>query len=277
MRCHYCGSVRTLPEECPNCRKPFIKQFGIGTEQVEEQLLRLFPKARTLRMDTDTVKIKNGYEQILSSFSRQEADVLIGTQMIAKGHDFPNVTLVGIVAADLSLNLPDYRSAERTFQLLTQMAGRAGRDQEPGEVYLQTYNTCHPVFSFAKTHDYVGFYQYEIAQRKKCLYPPFSVFLRVVLQGVDEQELNARGAIYAKQMEQVILSALGNEHAAELLLVHAAPAPVMRIAGVFRFQILFKLLRTGRLKTVLKAIYSFENENRGEFTEKTEINPVDMF
>lgn len=277
MRCHYCGSVRSLPEECPNCRKPFIKQFGIGTEQVEEQLLSIFPKIRTLRMDTDTVKVKDGYENILSAFSRQEADVLIGTQMIAKGHDFPNVTLVGIVAADLSLNLPDYRSAERTFQLITQMAGRAGRDQEPGEVYLQSYNTVHPVFSFAKIHDYDGFYQYEIEQRRKCLYPPFSVFLRVILQGNDEQELNVRGAVYAKQLEKIILDSLGKEHASDLLLIHASPAPIARIAGMFRYQILFKILRTGRLKTVLQQIYRFENENRGEGTEKMEINPADMF
>lgn len=276
LRCHYCGAVRALPDECPNCRKPFIKQFGIGTEQVEEQLLKLFPKARTLRMDTDTVKAKDGYEKILSAFSNQEADVLIGTQMIAKGHDFPNVTLVGIIAADLSLNLPDFRSTERTFQLLTQMSGRAGRDREPGEVFLQTYNTAHPVFAFSREHDYEGFYQYEIAQRKKCLYPPFSVFLRIVLQGDDERELNERGADYAKKMEQVIIGAL-DKHSSDLLLVHASPAPIMRIAGLYRFQILFKLLRTGRLKEVLKAVYAFENENRGEYTEKIEINPVDMF
>lgn len=277
MRCHYCGSVRPLPEECPNCRKPFIKQFGIGTEQVEEQLLTIFPSARTLRMDTDTVKVKDGYENILRAFSNQEADVLIGTQMIAKGHDFPNVTLVGIVAGDLSLNLPDYRSAERTFQLVTQMAGRAGRDQEPGEVYLQSYNTAHPVFSFAKEHDYGSFYQYEIEQRRKCLYPPFSVFLRAILQGSEEEELNRRGEGYAKRLEQIILDSLGREHASDLLLVHASPAPVARIAGMFRYQILFKILRTGRLKTVLKELYRFENENRGEGTEKIEINPVDMF
>ena len=277
MRCHYCGSVRTLPEECPNCRKPFIKQFGIGTEQVEEQLIKLFPRIRTLRMDTDTVKAKNGYESILSAFSKQEADVLIGTQMIAKGHDFPNVTLVGIVAADLSLNLPDFRSTERTFQLLTQMSGRAGRDKEPGEVFLQTYNPAHPVFSFAKAHDYCGFYHYEIEQRKKCLYPPFSVFLRIVLQGEDERELNKRGDEYAHEMEKVILKALGKEHVSDLLLVHAAPAPIIRIAGLFRFQILFKLLRTSRLKEVLKAVYGFENENRDRYTERTEINPADMF
>lgn len=276
MRCHYCGAVKPLPEECPNCRKPFIKQFGIGTEQVEEQLLKLFPQVRALRMDTDTVKGKDGYERILSSFALHEADVLIGTQMIAKGHDFPNVTLVGIVAADLSLNLPDFRSTERTFQLLTQMSGRAGRDSEPGEVFLQTYNTSHPVFPFARNHDYSGFYQYEIAQRRKCLYPPFSVFLRVVLQGTDEEKLNLYGAAYAKKMEKVILTTLG-DHSTNLLLVHASPAPIMRIAGMYRFQILFKLLRTARFKDVIKAVYSFENENIGEYSAKTEINPIDMF
>lgn len=277
MRCHYCGSVEKLPSECPNCKKPFIKQFGIGTEQVEEQIHNLFPSVRTLRMDTDTVRQKNAYEEILSSFGRGEADVLIGTQMIAKGHDFPNVTTVGIVAADLSLNLPDYRSGERTFHLLTQMAGRAGRDAEPGEVYLQTYNTSHPVFEFAKRHDFNGFFSYEIAERKKCLYPPFSVFLRLVLQGEDEEALNRRGEIRAREIEKVILDALTEKNAPDLLLVHAAPAPVMRIQGKYRYQILFKLLRTPRIKDVLRAVYSFENENRGEDGEKLEVNPVEMF
>lgn len=277
MRCHYCGSTAALPEECPNCRKPFIKQFGIGTEQVEEQMHTLFPGVKTIRMDTDTVKQKNAYEKILSSFAAGEAQVLIGTQMIAKGHDFPNVTTVGIVAADLSLNLPDYRSAERTFHLLTQMAGRAGRDSEPGEVFLQTYNTAHPVFAFAQKHDFNGFFNYEIAARKKCLYPPFSVFLRLVMQGEDEQELNKRGAERAKELEKVILEALTEPYAADLLLVHASPAPVMRIQGRYRYQILFKLLRTPRLKQVLKAVYRYENDNRGGDGEKLEVNPVEMF
>lgn len=276
-RCHYCGAIKPLPKECPQCGKAFIKHFGVGTEQVEEQLLRYFPQIKSLRMDTDTVGNKGAYEQILSSFRRREAHVLIGTQMIAKGHDFPHVTVVGVISADTSLNYPDYRSSERTFQLLSQVAGRAGRSEESGQVVLQSYNPDHPVFGFVKHHDYVGFYHYEIAQRKKSLYPPFSLFLRIILHGKEEEDLNKDGQVYAKALEATILKALGAEGARDLLLLHASPAPVSRIAGLYRYQILCKLLRTKRLPDVLQAVYIFENSHREEGIGRIEINPQDMY
>ncbi len=276
-RCHYCGAVQPLPKECPNCRKPFIKHFGIGTEQVEEQVQKFFPQIKCLRMDTDTVRTKNAYEDILSAFRRGEAQVLIGTQMIAKGHDFPNVTLVGVISADTTLNYPDYRSAERTFHLLTQVAGRAGRDKNPGEVVLQTYSPEHPVLRFAVNHDFVGFFQYEIAQRKKSLYPPFSLFLRVIVQGEEEASLNERGKRYAMELEKIIRQALGKEGEGDLLLLYASPAPISRIAGQYRYQILCKLLRTKRLPAVLRAVYAFENGCHEEGLGRIEINPQDMY
>ena len=277
VRCHYCGAKKPLPTVCPNCGKPFIKYFGVGTEQVEEQIQKWFPGTKTLRMDADTVSRREAYEQILSAFGRGEARILIGTQMIAKGHDFPNVTLVGVIAADSTLNFPDYRSAERTFQLLTQVSGRAGRDRDPGQVVMQTYVPDHPALQFARVQDYPGFYQYEIAQRKKCLYPPFSLFIRLLLTGESEEALIQRGKVYAKMLESDLRDALGPEGQSDLLLLLAAPAPIARIAGQSRYQILVKLLRTKRLPQALHAVYDFETSHREDGFLKIEINPQDMF
>ena len=277
VRCHYCGAKKPLPKVCPNCGKPFIKYFGIGTEQVEEQIQQWFPGTETIRMDADTVTRRDAYDQILSAFGRGEAQILIGTQMIAKGHDFPNVTLVGVIAADTTLRFPDYRSGERTFQLLTQVSGRAGRDKDPGEVVMQTYVPDHPVLKFARVQDYPGFYQYEIAQRKKCLYPPFSLFIRLLLSGENEDALIERGKEYAKALEADLKAALGADGQGDLLLLLAAPAPIARIAGQSRYQILVKLLRTKRLSQALHAVYDFETAHREDGFLKIEINPQDMF
>ena len=277
-RCHYCGATKPLPKVCPNCKKPFIKQFGIGTEQVEEAVRRLFPAVKTLRMDTDTMREKGSYEKLLSAFHRGEAQVLIGTQMIAKGHDFPNVTLVGVVAADTTLNLPDYRSSERTFQLLTQVAGRAGRDNLKGRVVLQTYEPNHPIIRFAKAQDYPGFYQYEIAERKKMLYPPFSLFLRIVFADRDEQTAQRACIAYAKALEGSLRETLGEEGKLDLLLLVAAEAPIARISGYTRYQILIKLLRTKRLKDAVQTVTAFHDTHRDACAEtQLEINPQEMF
>ena len=277
-RCHYCGAVKPLPKECPNCKKPFIKQFGIGTEQVEEAVHKLFPAVRTLRMDTDTMREKGSYEKLLSAFHRGEAQVLIGTQMIAKGHDFPNVTLVGVVAADTTLNLPDYRAPERTFQLLTQVAGRAGRDNLPGRVVLQTYEPNHPIIRFARAQDYVGFYHYEIMERKKLLYPPFSLFIRVVFADRDGQNAERGCLAYAKALEAELRSALGEEGKQDLLLLVAAEAPIARISGYTRYQILIKLLRTKRLRNAIRTVSAFHDAHLGACAEmQLEINPQEMF
>lgn len=188
LHCHYCGHSITLPENCPECGSPYIAAFGTGTQKVEEAVKKLFPMARVLRMDADTTKEKESYEKILSAFANEGADILVGTQMIVKGHDFPKVTLVGILAADLSLNVSDYRSAERTFQLLAQAAGRAGRDELPGKVIIQTYQPEHYSITTAAKEDYAGFFQQEMAFRKMMKYPPQAHILAVLCIGREESK-----------------------------------------------------------------------------------------
>ena len=188
--CHYCGYTEPYHETCPECGSGLLRQFRAGTQQLEEQLKELFPEAVILRMDLDTTRGKDGHASILSAFMAHEADILIGTQMIVKGHDFPDVTLVGILAADLSLYTPDYRSSERTFQLLTQAAGRAGRSDKPGFVIIQTYDPQHYAITTAASQDYESFYDHEIATRTLAGYPPAAGLIAVHLSGPDETWLN---------------------------------------------------------------------------------------
>lgn len=277
VKCHYCGHTEPVPTVCPACGRPFIKYFGVGTQQVEEQLHAYFPGVKALRMDMDSTRTKDAHEQLLSAFARGEAQVLIGTQMVAKGLDFPNVTLVGVVAADSTLYLPDYRSAERTFQLLTQVAGRAGRDEDPGSVVVQTYSPDHPSIRFSRTHDYKGFYAYELAQRRAALFPPFTLFVRALFTGLEEAPLHADGERFAIGLEQAVLAALGEEYAQELLILHASEAPIYKKQGVYRYQVLIKLLRTKRTAAALQAVYSYTGEHRGERFATLEINPGDLF
>ncbi len=277
VKCHYCGHNEPVPTVCPACGRPFIKYFGVGTQQVEEQLHALFPHVKSLRMDLDSTRTKDAHEHLLSAFARGEAQVLIGTQMVAKGLDFPNVTLVGVVAADSTLYLPDYRSAERTFQLLTQVAGRAGRDEAAGSVVVQTYSPDHPSIKFARTHDYKGFFVYELAQRRAALFPPFSLFVRALFTGLEEIPLRADGERFAAGLEKAVLAALGEEHARELLILRASEAPIYKKQGVFRYQVLIKLLRTQHTAAALQAIYAYANEHRGERFATLEINPGDLF
>ncbi len=277
VKCHYCGHTEPVPTVCPNCGRPFVKYFGIGTQQVEEQLLQQFPGVKALRMDMDSTRTKDAHEHMLSAFARGEAQVLIGTQMVAKGLDFPDVTLVGVIAADSTLYLPDYRSAERTFQLLTQVAGRAGRDEFPGSVVVQTYSPGHPSIRFARTHDYKGFFTYELAQRRAALFPPFALFVRALFTGTDEQQLHADGIRFGKGLEEAIRDALGREHSQELLFLCASPAPIYKKQGVYRFQVLVKLLRTQHTASALQAIYEYAGAHRGERFATLEVNPGDLF
>ncbi len=276
LRCHFCGAVKPLPTKCPQCGKAFIKYFGIGTEQVEEQLHALFPNTVKLRMDTDTVRTKDSMQQMLGAFARGEAQFLVGTQMIAKGHDFPNVTLVGVVAADATLMIPDYRSTERTFQLLTQVAGRAGRDENPGRVVIQTYSPAHPAIRFAKTHDYKNFYHYELEQRKKAIFPPFSLFIRILFSGEDEAALQQSVTQYSEQLQKALSERLGEHAEKDILLYSASPAPIKRKQGEYRYQILIKLLRTARLSDAIQTIYTFAGDHRSELFAMVEVNPQDM-
>ena len=219
---------------------------------------------------------KEAFDAALHAFSRGEAQVLIGTQMIAKGHDFPNVTLVGVVAADATLCIPDYRSTERTFQLLTQVAGRAGRDTLPGRVVIQTYSPNHPAIRFAKSHDYKGFFRYELAERRKALFPPYTLFLRLLFSGAEEEALAEQGERYGRALEEEILRLLGDDGKNDLLLLSCAPAPIRKKQGSYRYQVLIKLLRTKRTADVLKLVYDFEAAHRNELFAMLEVNPQDM-
>ena len=185
--CHHCAEERTTVDLCPDCGSMYIRYFGLGTEKVEQQIKKKFPRAQVQRMDADSTSNKDGHQKILQTFQEQKIDILIGTQMIAKGLDFPNVTLVGVISADTSLNLPDFRSSERTFNLLTQVAGRSGRSQLGGEVIIQTYLPEHQSIKAAQQHDYIQFYQQEIEQRRHLKYPPFGYAASILLRGIEEK------------------------------------------------------------------------------------------
>ncbi len=187
--CHYCGKTENNPSVCPQCGSKYIKFFGIGTQKVEKEIEKLFPNARTLRMDLDTTRKKNGHNIILKKFSNGDADILIGTQMIAKGLDFPNVSVVGVIAADLSLNNGDYKCGENTFQLLTQVSGRAGRAEVSGNVYIQTYNPEHYSIVFAKDNNYIEFYKHEISIRRQMVYRHFQAYFLLYLQVLTKKKL----------------------------------------------------------------------------------------
>lgn len=225
--CHYCGYSVPSPKKCPSCGSPYIAGFGTGTQKIEAIARQCFPQARILRMDLDTTSKKGGHEEILSAFAEGEADILVGTQMIVKGHDFPNVTLVGVLAADLSLYSSDFRCGERTFQLLTQAAGRAGRDEMAGEVFIQTYSPDHYSIRTAALQDYEGFYFQEMAYRKALHYPPVSQLLSVFLSGKSEAALNQA----ADEMHRWVLSM---EEAGELELIGPAEASVYKVNDIYR-------------------------------------------
>ena len=201
LKCHYCGFERPLPDRCPSCGSPFIAPFGTGTQKLEEFTKREFPKARILRMDADTTAKKGAHEEILATFAEGGADILIGTQMIVKGHDFANVTLVGVMAADLSLYAPDYKSAERTFELLTQASGRAGRGELQGDVVIQTYAPDHYAVSSAAEQDYLQFYRQELLYRKMMGYPPLVRLLTIGLSSKREADVIRA----SEDMKRVIL------------------------------------------------------------------------
>ena len=238
LRCHYCGASRPVPQKCPSCQSPYIKFFGVGTEQVVAQVRRQFPQAQVLRMDADVTRAKDAHAKILDAFRRGDADVLVGTQMIAKGLDFPNVTLSAVVAADMTLNLPDYRSVERTFQLITQMAGRAGRAEHPGRVILQTYEPDHYGIRLAASQDFRAFYLRESAYRRSALYPPFTVIARLVFSAKEEGA--ARDA--AQRAEKELNGFLDEGgHRPDIIQMRALECPVKRLRGVYRYQVFLKM------------------------------------
>ncbi len=281
LRCHYCGYSASVPSICPACGSRFIKYSGIGTQQVEEQLKRLMPNVRCLRMDTDTTGGKTSHRDILDSFSAGNADVLIGTQMVAKGLDIPNVTLVGVVFADSSLFHSDYRSGERTFQLLTQVAGRAGRAGDAsvnkGIVVIQTNAPYHRAIQYASKHDYIGFYELEIRDRLRTLFPPFAVFARALFECEDESCAANAANSFCENAKEVLLSVLHTHNAEkELIFVAADAAPIRKRAGLFRYAVLIKLARTKNTSDAISALWGLADETNVEGFRGIEINPDEL-
>ena len=244
--CHYCGYQRKMPRACPECGGTRIRQYGTGTERVEAEVQTLFEGVRTLRWDYETTRRKGAHEMILHHFANQHADVLIGTQMLAKGLDLPLVTLVGVILADVGLNLPDYRAAERTFQVLTQVAGRAGRSPLGGEVILQTFQPHNYVIQTAAGHDYMGFYRQELEYRKRLGYPPFRQLARLEYRHTNAEQ----GELITRKMAEQISTWLEEEGRRATEMVGPAPCFFARIAGYYRWQI---ILRGVELHSLLRA------------------------
>ena len=201
--CHYCGSQYPLPATCPACKGPTIEVLGFGTERVEEEIESSFPGASALRMDLDTTRSKDSYQQIIRDFSDGKAKILVGTQMVTKGLDFAGVSAVVIMSADAMLNVPDFRASERAFNMMEQVAGRAGRRDTPGHVIIQAYQPAHPVLPFVMAHDYQGFYDYEIEERRKFLYPPFTRIIYLYIKHRDQREVDAIAVAYAHALRQL--------------------------------------------------------------------------
>ncbi len=270
MRCHHCDFALPVPHECPSCASEDIGFHGLGTERVADQVAREFEQARVLRMDRDTTSRKGSYAEILSRFSAGEANVLIGTQMIAKGHDFADVTLVGVLNADTGLNRADFRASEHTFQILTQVAGRAGRADKPGRVLVQTYNPAHIAIVCAGQHDFHAFYAHEIAKRRENMYPPFARLINLTIADEDDERALsiARGMAYELQ-ERGLQHKRGARQ-----FVGPARAPLAKLRGRYRYHLLLKGHRIAELRQVLLDALGALGDRAGAVT--VDVDPVDM-
>ena len=252
MNCHYCGFSKEIPHVCPNCQSRSIRYYGTGTQKAYDELTELFPEARILRMDVDTTRKKGSHQALLEQFGNGEADILLGTQMIAKGLDFPNVTLVGVLNADTALNLPDFRSSERTFQLLTQVAGRAGRAEKAGQVLIQSYNPNHYAIRFAKDQDYEGFYAYEMGIRRQLGYPPYYFTIGITLSQKKEEEVIKR----AYQVMEILRSGLSDAS----IILGPTPKPIARTHNLYHYQILIKYRLEDELASTLNQVLALTQE-----------------
>ncbi len=246
MKCHYCGHEEKIPHTCPSCKSNKIRYYGTGTQKIEEELKDVLPEAKVIRMDVDTTRKKGAHEKLLASFGKGEADILLGTQMIAKGLDFPNITLVGVLNADTGLGLPDFRASERTFQLLTQVSGRAGRAELTGEVIVQTFNPEHYAIQLAKDHDYDTFYKKEMSLRHRGNYPPY--FYTILITTSHEKELEA-----AKKMQQIV-QFIKPQLQPETILLGPTPKAVARMNNRYYYQTIIKYKSEPHLKAILQSI-----------------------
>ena len=268
LRCHYCDYQQPPPELCPACLGGNVMPEGVGTERLEEGLAALFPGARIGRMDRDTTGRKGAHQELVSAMEGRQLDLLVGTQMVAKGHDFPGVTLVGVINADSTLNFPDFRSAERTFSLLTQVAGRAGRGDRPGRVLIQTYTPEHYALVCASGHDYLAFYEQELAFRQELGYPPWGFLVNLVLAGNDPARVNQSAAALAAALERA---------AAGVEVLGPAPCPLSRLRGKTRMQILLKAASRVPLRRLLPTLPSLRSLLLSGVTLTVDVDPIDMF
>jgi primosomal protein N' (replication factor Y) len=252
LECHYCGFRRSIPKKCPKCESEHLYYLGAGSQQGEERLQELFPNARIGRMDRDTVRGRGDMERLLTRLHSGEINLLVGTQMIAKGHDIHGVTLVGVVGADFALGLPDFRAAERVFQLLTQVSGRAGRGDLPGRVLVQTYHPEHYAIQCAAAHDYTGFVAKELQYRRWMHYPPASVLANVIVQGDSLEE----AAAWANTLGRWFAAARLNN----VRVLGPAAAPIARLKRIYRFHFVLKAERRDVLGHTLRAVLAFADD-----------------
>lgn len=269
LKCHYCGHEERMPQHCPSCESPHIRYFGTGTQKVEENLNKLIPEAKIIRMDVDTTRTKGAHEKLLTKFKEKQADILLGTQMIAKGLDFPSITLVGVLNADTMLNLPDFRASERTFQLLTQVSGRAGRSHLTGEVIVQTYNPESYSIEFAKEHDYHGFYEHEMRIRKLGGYPPFYYLTLINVSGENERQVI--------QIIQEISQFLRSKLSDQSIVLGPVPSTITRIKNKYRYQSIIKYKSEPELKKDLKEIIAhYQKEQAKGLVIAIDVQPYIM-
>lgn len=271
LTCHYCGEKERISKTCPSCGSSYVKYFGVGTEKVEQEINRIFPSAKTLRMDFDTTRRKNSYEYIYNTFKNKQADILIGTQMVAKGLDFENVTLVGVIAADLSLNLPDYRAFEKTFQLLTQVSGRAGRGKKEGKVVIQTYNADNFTIQYAAENNYDSFYKNEIMMRKTMNYPPFTNILVITMSSEDENLLIKNIQNVGVNLKYKI------QYDDKITLLGPCPCGISKIKNFYRWQIIIK----GHINEIIAEeikilVYELVKNVYNSIRVSIDINPSNM-
>jgi primosomal protein N' (replication factor Y) len=246
LKCHYCGYTTPNYTRCPKCKSPYIRYFGGGTQRVEEEINKLFPDATALRMDVDTTERKQSHEKILEKFEKEKIDILIGTQMVAKGLDFENVTLVGVISADTMLHINDFRSRERTFAMLEQVSGRAGRGNKAGRAIIQTYSPENEAITLVKAHDYISFYNGEITERRLMWYPPFAKIICVQFQGVSQTLVPQAAKYFFKQLGEISLLKQ------KIQILGPIPSSVSRIKNKYRWQLLIKCEKDDELNKILK-------------------------
>jgi len=269
LHCHYCLAVNPLPEKCEACGKK-LSLFGLGTQRVEEEIARKFPELKFARVDSDTMRSSKDYEALLGRFARKEVQVMLGTQMIAKGLDYPNVTLVGVISGDTALALPDFRAAERTFQLITQVAGRAGRGDAPGRVVLQTFMPEDPTIRAAIKQDYVGFARTELGHRKEVGLPPFARMARIILRDQDQEKLHKHGEELAADLSDALVA-----EREEVKMKGPMPCAISRIAGNYRNQVVMTAATPAPLQRVLAAVRDKGGLTKGEKVA-VDVDPVSL-